>query len=56
MWAFYGKNYMFKNCIRHSQFGEDVVLKDWIHKDIKDGYYVDVGCYHPRKFSNTFFI
>lgn len=42
--------------IHYSQFGEDVVLKDWIRKDIKDGYYVDVGCYHPRKFSNTYFL
>lgn len=42
--------------IHYSQFGEDVVLKDWIRKDYKKGYFVDVGCYHPRKFSNTYFL
>ena len=42
--------------IYYSQGGEDVVLNNWIHKDIKNGYYVDVGCHHPRKFSNTYFL
>ena len=40
----------------HSQFGEDVVLNDWLDKHAKDGFYVDVGCYHPSKFSNTCFL
>ncbi len=40
----------------HSQFGEDVVINDWLDKQIRDGFYVDVGCYHPTKFSNTAFL
>lgn len=40
----------------HSQFGEDVVLNDWLDKHVKQGLYVDVGCYHPSKFSNTCFL
>lgn len=39
-----------------SQFGEDVILRDWLKKELKNGFYVDVGCYHPRKFSNTYFL
>jgi len=37
-----------------SQFGEDIVLKGFIMKSIRDGFYVDVGCYHPKKYSNTY--
>ncbi len=40
----------------YSQFGEDVILRDWIKKEVKSGFYVDVGCYHPRKFSNTYYL
>lgn len=42
--------------IHYAQFGEDVILNEWIDEDVKFGYYVDVGCYHPRKFSNTYFL
>lgn len=40
--------------IFYSQFGEDIVLKGFILRTIKDGFYVDVGCYHPKKYSNTY--
>lgn len=39
--------------IHYSQFGEDVILKELLREDIKNGFYVDVGCYHPKKYSNT---
>lgn len=39
----------------YSQYGEDVVLRDWFH-DHPPGVFVDVGCYHPRKFSNTYWL
>lgn len=39
--------------VHYSQFGEDVVLRDLLGKQ-KDGFYVDVGCYHPKKYSNTY--
>jgi len=51
------KTWLTRHWHRHfSQFGEDVVLNDWMSKDITNGFYVDVGCYHPSKFSNTCFL
>lgn len=35
-----------------SQFGEDIVLNS-IFKGKTDGYFVDVGAYHPFHYSNT---
>jgi len=40
----------------YSQFGEDMVLGQLIGKDVKNGSYLDVGCYHPIKHSNTYFL
>lgn len=40
--------------IFYSQFGEDLILKDFLSKSANDGFFVDVGCYHPKKFSNTY--
>lgn len=37
----------------YSQFGEDLVL-DEIFSGKSQGYYVDIGCYHPKQFSNTY--
>ena len=38
----------------YSFFGEDRVLKRLLDKaGIKKGFYVDVGAYHPTRFSNT---
>jgi len=36
----------------YSSFGEDIIL-DHIFKNKKNGFYVDIGCYHPEWFSNT---
>ncbi len=38
----------------YSQFGEDLILKDFLSKSVNDGFFVDVGCYHPKKYSNTY--
>ena len=38
----------------HAQFGEDIVLKGFLLKNISDGFFVDVGCFHPRKYNNTY--
>ena len=35
----------------YSQFGEDMVINEFFVDFI--GRYVDVGCYHPIKYSNT---
>tara|TARA_B100000131_G_C18018655_1_gene573616 strand:- start:404 stop:1081 length:678 start_codon:yes stop_codon:yes gene_type:complete len=37
-----------------SQLNEDIVI-DSLFKKKKNGFYVDVGCYRPIRFSNTFF-
>lgn len=42
--------------VRFSQYGEDVVLNELIRKDCNTGIYVDVGCYHPKRFSNTYML
>lgn len=43
----------------HSQSGEDVTLKNLFGRDFleknKKGFYVDIGAYHPKHFSNTFY-
>lgn len=38
----------------YSQFGEDIVLTKLFSK--KDGFYVDVGAHHPRRYSNTYLL
>lgn len=41
----------------NSQFGEDIALRQLPEVNSKEfGFYVDVGCWHPRKFSNTYFL
>jgi FkbM family methyltransferase len=40
--------------LHYSQFGEDIILHEILKKDISSGFYVDVGCFHPKKFSNTY--
>lgn len=38
----------------YSQEGEDMILKRIFDKK-KTGFYIDVGAYHPSKYSNTFY-
>lgn len=38
----------------YSQYGEDAVLREIISPTFNSGVYVDVGAYHPIKFSNTY--
>ena len=37
-----------------AQAGEDMILRDLV-KDKKNGYFVDIGAYHPKQFSNTYY-
>ena len=37
-----------------SQFGEDRIINEIFEENYTDGFYVDVGCFHPIKHSNTF--
>ncbi len=38
----------------YAQFGEDCVLLSWFSKQRQENFFVDVGCYHPTKGSNTY--
>jgi len=42
--------------LHYSQFGEDITLKELLKDNLNNGFYVDVGCFHPKKHSNTFFL
>ncbi|QDC48041.1 FkbM family methyltransferase [Candidatus Methylopumilus universalis] len=37
----------------YSQEGEDLILRR-IFSNKKDGFYIDVGAHHPKRFSNTY--
>lgn len=39
---------------QYSQEGEDAILKRIFEKK-RSGFYVDVGAYHPKKYSNTYY-
>jgi FkbM family methyltransferase len=44
-----------KSCrISYGQFGEDLFLTSLLGYEKTDGVYVDVGCYHPIDYSNTY--
>jgi FkbM family methyltransferase len=38
----------------YSQEGEDMILRR-VFEERNDGFYIDVGAHHPRRFSNTYF-
>src|SRR3989344_4572766 len=38
----------------YSQSGEDMILRS-IFDDKKEGFYVDVGAFHPKLYSNTYY-
>lgn len=41
----------------YSQFGEDkIIVNEIIKPSYKNGFYVDVGCFHPKKYSNTYLL
>ena len=40
----------------YSQFGEDKILNELIPNNFTNGFYVDVGCFHPKKHSNTYML
>jgi hypothetical protein len=39
----------------YSMFGEDLIVKKFF-KNKKNGFYVDVGCYHPIEGNNTYLL
>lgn len=38
-----------------SQFGEDSVLEFYL-RNVDEKYYIDVGCHHPHRYSNTYLL
>jgi FkbM family methyltransferase len=48
----YQKKLEFRN-ISYSQEGEDMFL-DRVFAQRKEGFYIDVGAHHPKRFSNTY--
>lgn len=54
-WAFILRKLIFsKTRFRHySQFGEDAAIPCFLEKR-KNGFFVDVGCFHPWKYNNTY--
>jgi hypothetical protein len=48
------KNWLSRTSFRHySQYGEDIPTYDHL-APIKQGFFVDVGCFHPKKYNNTY--
>ena len=49
------KLFLTRNSFRHyGQMGEDIVLKKFFPKKFR-GFFVDVGCFHPVKYNNTYY-
>ncbi len=40
--------------VSYGQFGEDLFLTHLLGYEKTDGVYVDIGCYHPIDYSNTY--
>ncbi len=41
--------------VSYSQFGEDIIIEKFF-LDKPDGFYVDVGAFHPKNYSNTYLL
>ena len=48
----YIRNKALKKRNSYSQWGEDLIIKDFF-KEKKKGFYIDIGCFHPIMYSNT---
>jgi FkbM family methyltransferase len=40
--------------LSYSQYSEDLIIQSLFPREKRDGLYVDVGCHHPRRGSNTY--
>ena len=55
---FYKKLKIFRNSSKNShlgEFGEDIFIRRFF-KNTRNGFYVDIGCYHPIKGSLTYYL
>jgi len=48
----YIKNKFYKKKKTYSMHGEDLVVKEYF-KNVNNGFYIDIGCYHPLQHNNT---
>ena len=48
----YFRNKAYKKRASYSQDQEDLFINDYF-KNLDNGFYLDIGCYHPIKYSNT---
>ncbi len=39
----------------YSTFGEDLIVENFF-KNLKKGFYIDIGCYHPLEGNNTYLL
>ncbi|HEX5553078.1 MAG TPA: FkbM family methyltransferase [Chitinophagaceae bacterium] len=53
LFGFFKKMLNPKAIITYSQFGEDQYIQTLLNS-IQKGFYLDIGCNHPIRFSNTF--
>ena len=49
----YLKEKIYKKRVSYSQWGEDLCILDFFNKVNCKKVYVDIGCFHPSKYSNT---
>ena len=57
-WKYYElyiKNFRKKIKKYYSQYGEDKEIAKFFEKK-RNGVYFDIGCFHPIKYSNTYFL
>ncbi len=40
--------------LSYSQYSEDLIIQSYFPRGKRNGCYVDVGCHHPRRGSNTY--
>lgn len=38
----------------YSQYAEDLIIQSYFSRKLKTSRYVDFGCHHPRRGSNTY--
>ena len=48
----YIKNKFYKKKKTYSMHGEDLIIGEYF-KNINNGFYIDIGCYHPLQYNNT---
>jgi FkbM family methyltransferase len=48
--------YWFKNYLNPINKNDNIVFLEEYFKNKKSGFYIDVGCFHPIRYSNTMFL